>query len=904
MELSSQYVIPFKRMSGLRPSGWLCVGSGFAREDIKALILSQGLGFTSEAIVTLQEICLNIIQISSSRMLSTSARQEILKMLLAEPKIIADLHELKRIRRQRDFIRRLDLAIQAGRLAFAHSQEEEVYQDRLSQSLGENPLRKELQILTLAYEAWLEATSSMDLPVLMRKATEVLREGWPSYLSMPQEVFSLSVQKPESLEREFWEVLGQHVEIRFIHSLCDSWSNQPSLEWQKWHTLEDASEYLADQIELSPTDTNWDDHAILIPDVPSVRRSLRRALESRGLPLADPRDPTRLRWDEALKWALLPLEVVGRNFERQKVISWLRGYQMQAEFPAWVNEINVRGIRHGLSSYTGGMLQGVHSRLSELEAELGGRRTCAELSEAHLKFLRSNMGSNVDSNLWLISFLEQTWKAFESDLTRIEQSEKKAPLLFWLERLQDRLGEASPPVERLKPRTGIRLYRLQQAPVMAASKVWIFGLPSRWFDGEGTRSYWFNEREREILAIEFAVRSSVQVREERIHVLKSWISGAEKVVILDSQYDTEGRERESILPILKELELNLKQTFPQGVSEIPIEMGSHPRFLKSYQAIRPIQPQVIQLSPLKEYRGVEIPELTATSIDRYSRCPFQALAFHRWNLRDIREPDSELWPDVRGNILHESVRLLLESRNAGGGFDLTPLEALERAWKRKRPKGLIKSTRVEHYVKSRMCILLEIFCEKERKYLAQSGATPVSLDDIHLRIQYPEFSIVGQPDRIDRHQDGLFIIDYKSSGTVPHGSEMIEQGYRLQLPFYAVAVRKKTNEPTLGVQFIELDRKGSRKSGIFFKEHNGKDAGKLTNVRSNSKSLIHLPPEEVWEKLEEQLIQNAQGFIKGQFEARPRITKREKECARCSVADLCGLRRLVESGTEGEGSGE
>jgi RecB family exonuclease len=896
MEFCNQS-IPIDRICGLHPEVWLSVGAGFAREDVKALALAQGRGFTGDAIGSLQEICLKLTRLSGDKLLSPSARQEVLRMLLNEPRIIAELPELKRIKRQRNFVRRMDLALQNARMTFAHSIEEEVYEERLLQSVGKNWVRGELRVLTRAYEAWMEASAWLDMPILIRKATALLREGWPPGITPPQEIWSLSVQIPESLEREFWEVLGEHIQIKHVQSLNPSVATEVQITWQKWHTLDDAAMHLADLLSLETSHSDWDEHAILIPDLPTLRRSLKRALDLKNLPLADPRDPTRLRWEEAIKWATLPLEVVARNFERQKVISWLRNYKFQPEFSDWVLEINSRGIRNSLGSYIGGVLAPVHADLLALESELASRRSCKEIAEAHLKILRSTTAARPELE-WLVDFFDQTWKTFFNDMECIGFGEKKTPLLFWLEKLQSRLYEASPPVARIKTHNGIKIYRLQQAPVKPVKKVWILGLPSLWLKGDGTGSYWFTEREREVLALEFAVRSSVQVHDERVTILKSWLLEAEQITVLDSQYDVDGREKESILPILKELELCLHRPFP----EEPVEQGSHARYRKSYGVVRPLQPQILQLPSLALKAGADRTEITATTLDRYSRCTFQALAYHRWNLRDIREPDTELWPDVRGNILHEAVRLLLKFQDPAGYFVMLPREALNLAWKTKRPKGLIRSPRVEAYVKYRLCAILEVFCEKEKEYGKRSGARPVSLEDINFRLQYPHFAIVGQPDRIDQHEQGLFIIDYKTSGTVPHGSDMIERGYRLQLPFYAVATRKNTAQSVIGVQFVELDRKGARKSGIFFKEFNGKDPGRLTQARSNSKSLVSMSPDEVWDKLEVAMIEKAQNYLDGKFYAYPNTKKRETECARCSVADLCGYRRLVDTDEDEETS--
>src|SRR5689334_1271030 len=94
------------RISGLRPDVWLSVGTGFAREDVKSLILSEGRGFVAEAVVTLQEICIRVSGVGSDRILAPHSRQEILRMLLAEPKILAQMPEIKRLRRQRNFVPR------------------------------------------------------------------------------------------------------------------------------------------------------------------------------------------------------------------------------------------------------------------------------------------------------------------------------------------------------------------------------------------------------------------------------------------------------------------------------------------------------------------------------------------------------------------------------------------------------------------------------------------------------------------------------------------------------------------------------------------------------------------------------------------------------------------------------
>ena len=95
------------------------------------------------------------------------------------------------------------------------------------------------------------------------------------------------------------------------------------MHWQKWHTLDDAAETVMNELfRLKPED--WARCVFLIPDEPKVRRILKRALERQGLWFLDPRDPTQVRLEESIKWALLPLEVVSQNYARSTVTSWLR----------------------------------------------------------------------------------------------------------------------------------------------------------------------------------------------------------------------------------------------------------------------------------------------------------------------------------------------------------------------------------------------------------------------------------------------------------------------------------------------------------------------------------------------------------------------------------------------------
>jgi hypothetical protein len=168
-----------------------------------------------------------------------------------------------------------------------------------------------------------------------------------------------------------------------------------------------------------------------------------------------------------------------------------------------------------------------------------------------------------------------------------------------------------------------------------------------------------------------------------------------------------------------------------------------------------------------------------------------------------------------------------------------------------------------------------------------------------LRIDYSDFSIIGIPDRVDEHPEGLFVIDFKTSSSLPKGSEMVEQGYRLQLPFYALAVQKTFGKDAVGVQFVELNRAAGRSRGIFFSQYNGDEPGKITDFSKRNSSLLSMSPQDAWVRIEEHLTKHAQDYLNGIFEAKP---KKPDECQTCRMNDLCGRRRRGDSQGESDGA--
>jgi hypothetical protein len=840
--------------SGLQPQLWISVGSGYVREEIKAAVLAKGQGFIGDAITSLPELCLKIAGISSDALLSAYQRYEILRKLLAEPRIMSEFKQIHVLKRQRGFLTQLDQALQAGRMAFAHTQEMQVYHERLQASLGFNVMHEELLLFSQGYVAWLEASGWVDLPLLIQKATSLISQV---SFSLPESIWILSNTYPESLEQAFWDELSQKVAICRMKPRV----TQASFVWKRWHTLDEAAEQLAQKLAVEGQEDQR--YAILIPDVPSVRRSLMRALQRGGVAVFDPRDPTQVRMEEVLKWAFLPLEVVGSRYEMDRVVSWVQSLPDASEA---VSRIYAAGIRQGLSSYR--KIPEVYAVLTKLGYFLGGKKTCEQMAQAHEACLQEIGCLRLESYPWILPWIRQLWKKLFEDEKKLGFETKKAPLLFWLEKMRLHLKTASPFVSTLKPEKGVYLYRLDQVSLIDFEKVWIFGLPPDWLQEASLGDGWYSDLDRELLSSEFQVRSRFQLREERIKSLRSW-NVVEDLELVDAYYEMDGWERGSLLSVLKAMQIPYVEVKEKMPSFFLVE---HP--------IEEVQAQFIELSR-------SVGTLSASTLDRFSRCGFQALAYDRWKLKDLRLPSVELWPEVKGKILHACVFLMMRSLKEG--LPLSARQALESAWKKSPPEGLFFSERILKFIQSKLCRILDTFSEKELLYLDRSEAQLMHLESQRLELILEGGVIVGTPDRVDAYGDGLFVIDYKTSGRMPHASEILEKGYRLQLPFYAVALWKQ-GHPVLGLQLIALDTEGSRSSGIFFEAFNDPKKG-LTAVRASSKSLVQQDPDEIWSMLEEKIRKASSEYWRGEFQVGARSENPKDECDRCRLGGLCGFSR-------------
>jgi ATP-dependent helicase/DNAse subunit B len=162
-----------------------------------------------------------------------------------------------------------------------------------------------------------------------------------------------------------------------------------------------------------------------------------------------------------------------------------------------------------------------------------------------------------------------------------------------------------------------------------------------------------------------------------------------------------------------------------------------------------------------------------------------------------------------------------------------------------------------------------------------------------------ELSIGGLPlrgriDRVDSHEDGLVVMDYKTGGGHSTGRETLESGKDLQLGLYALAAREIFQTEVVTAQYIHLDaQKINRNSGFLFSRWNkGKKTDPveraISTARSNSNSLFTEEPEALWPALKLKVEALTESILAGKF---PALPADPLDCARCRFHGVCGETR-------------
>lgn len=863
--------IDFESLHGLKPSVWILCDTGVSREAVKDFLFESQIGLSSDAVQDYQSICLSLLKglVHKEQLLNATTREEVLRFLLRSTFREKKWHELRSLRHQKSFYKKCDESLQSLRMIYGSEEERIAQVEKLEEFPSE--LRQEVFLLTEVYENFLQERKVWDLPRLLLACTSLLLNDEID-LKLPEKIQFLTPKKPESRCEAFLEALSKRVIVERIELVEEQHADETiysKIKWQQWHTLDDAAEALVDELCQSE---DLSEFGILIPDEPSVRRSLQRALQLKQIPLKDPRDPTVLRVSEEIKNAFLPLRLAVSQFNQQLLIEFIQNYfKDSSSLHSLIQQIYDGGFKEGFTARLKDQLilfPEFLKQCEELQEKCRGKKTIYEWKEIHHTYLNP---------FQCRSFIEKCWDQYIKDLKLIGEDLKKRSLSYFLERMLARVNEAAPPVEKIQFRNGLELFRLGVTPIVFPKKLRVFGLPKRFTNLEEFGDYALSARDRALLSSVFLLRSHHDENHFRKNLLKLWMREAEDVLFLDAFYDPDGRERESISTLFKELK------FPVEVEKC----GIHPRFFKSTISKKERVNREIKL-PIDTRKAMR-----ASELESFSRCGFQGLLRGRWKLKEYRKSELELREDTKGILLHEAVFHLIRSRDGSGQFQCSAEEALNRAMKKVPLKGLFKSERLEGLTLKKCLNVLNEFLESEALWWEKARTLTFALEGPELEGVFNGMTLRARPDRVDEQPDGLWLIDYKTGASYPHGSETFQTGYRLQLPLYALLLRKQTQKEVLGYQIIELRKKGSRTKGLTIPRYYGKQEGALlqSNRKESASVLFFEEMNKVWSSFETLLINDIQSIQSGMFKIEPRNAK---ECDRCFARDACGERRFPE----------
>ncbi|HIK18384.1 MAG TPA: PD-(D/E)XK nuclease family protein [Leptolyngbyaceae cyanobacterium M33_DOE_097] len=174
---------------------------------------------------------------------------------------------------------------------------------------------------------------------------------------------------------------------------------------------------------------------------------------------------------------------------------------------------------------------------------------------------------------------------------------------------------------------------------------------------------------------------------------------------------------------------------------------------------------------------------SASQVTQLGQCPFKWFASRVLKLAEAEELDEELNPALRGNLYHKVVELALKAAQADPSLDVTDEQRLNDWFI--EAEALVKlpsftaweARRVEH-----VKILRRAMQQPE---FWPPGTEVLKLEE-KFEGEWQGLKIRGYVDRLDRTEDGLVLIDYKTSSKAPVGvkDETGKARIDLQLPLY------------------------------------------------------------------------------------------------------------------------
>lgn len=183
--------------------------------------------------------------------------------------------------------------------------------------------------------------------------------------------------------------------------------------------------------------------------------------------------------------------------------------------------------------------------------------------------------------------------------------------------------------------------------------------------------------------------------------------------------------------------------------------------------------------------GWEDRTFSVSQLTKLGLCPFSWFANKVLKLSELDEHEEELSPSLRGNLYHKTLEILFKNAKQDR-HQITNPDALRTAFlaaeqELKIPDFPAWQLRREEHLKQ-----LQFTVQQDSFYPA--GATAIAVEQKFYG-NWHGFKIAGQIDRIDQTDDGLVLIDYKTSSSAPKGVKNAEgkADIDLQLSIYREA---------------------------------------------------------------------------------------------------------------------
>lgn len=187
-------------------------------------------------------------------------------------------------------------------------------------------------------------------------------------------------------------------------------------------------------------------------------------------------------------------------------------------------------------------------------------------------------------------------------------------------------------------------------------------------------------------------------------------------------------------------------------------------------------------------------EWSVTELERLAQCPFRWFGEYVLGLSEASEIGDEISPDIKGRFYHQVLELAVRPVSGVNGHNFTSEEArkiisdellnsfarVEKELKMDHFLGW-RAQREEHFRILQRAVNSEEFIK--------NGAT-IWGPELKFTGSWEGFNITGRLDRVDKGQNGLVIVDYKSGAGLSPGAKDSEGKAKLniQLPIYSEVI--------------------------------------------------------------------------------------------------------------------